>query len=252
MRKMIILVTIGALLMLVSGQTSCQTTPALRANCKDLLLYEGVPSGVYQIDPDGSTGPTAPFKVYCDMTTDGGGWTLAFLKNSAHAGNYADFGAGYVAPEVLVNTPETASNMTQGLGGWLDLNALTFDTIRLASYNVGARTFMSKDIAKTSLRIKFGDNGYLLYNDSNGYYWCGGDRAYTDSGSGQVNQPSGAPADCKGHGSLGDGWDFSHSTGTNQGLTLCGANASSWMYRSYGSQSISYGTVGAAYAIWAR
>jgi hypothetical protein len=32
-------------------------------------------SGTYTIDPDGQDGVLAPFSVYCDQTTSGGGWT---------------------------------------------------------------------------------------------------------------------------------------------------------------------------------
>ena len=39
------------------------------------MRQPSAPSGVYAIDPDGA-GDGAAFNVYCDMATDGGGWTL--------------------------------------------------------------------------------------------------------------------------------------------------------------------------------
>uniref|UniRef100_A0A1X7STC6 Fibrinogen C-terminal domain-containing protein n=1 Tax=Amphimedon queenslandica TaxID=400682 RepID=A0A1X7STC6_AMPQE len=41
-------------------------------DCKSLFEDGITTSGVYTVNPDGGT----PFEVYCDMETDGGGWTV--------------------------------------------------------------------------------------------------------------------------------------------------------------------------------
>ncbi len=191
-------------------------------------------------------------QVWCDLTTEGGGWGLGFLRSSAGQGNQGTFGVGEVALVALEVSPEQASGDSTARMGWIDLNETGWTELQVSSAYLGAETFRSEIIPRAHLRLAFGEPGYLLYGGDSPYYWCGGPASFTDSGLGQVDQPTGAYADCKGHGSLGSGWDFSWSPYANQGLSLCGSDGSAVMHGEWAGPWVYYGTPGAVQAIWVR
>ena len=67
------------------------------ASCAAILTANPQsPDGIYKIDPDG-TGPSPTIQVRCDMTNDGGGWTLC-----------AALTKGYVPADMLYNQSKYA------------------------------------------------------------------------------------------------------------------------------------------------
>jgi len=65
--------------------SGCQVYIGVCSSCKELLAQvPGTSDGVYWIDPDHEGTGFSPIKAQCDMSTDGGGWTL--ILNYLHQG----------------------------------------------------------------------------------------------------------------------------------------------------------------------
>ncbi|GAB5389247.1 MAG: hypothetical protein Alpg2KO_22150 [Alphaproteobacteria bacterium] len=81
-----------------SAAPSASAAAVLRTSCLDILQNsESTGDGTYTVDPTGSDS----FSVHCDMTTDGGGWTLVNHRLAAPADSI-------VTTTVTPSTPSTA------------------------------------------------------------------------------------------------------------------------------------------------
>ncbi len=63
-------------------------------NCNDILSDGNNSSDVYLIDPDGVNYGKPPFEAYCDMGTDGGGWTQI---SYVFRGDYESYNTDYAS-----------------------------------------------------------------------------------------------------------------------------------------------------------
>ena len=136
----------------VSGKCVSPTPASCRAQ---KATNPSSADGIYTISPDGTSGNT--FKVYCDMTTAGGGWTLV-MKLGSNSYCYGSTNWTAKAPVAEASMTDTTTGFfdAESRGFYLlgDTTSLRFDT-KHGSVTVGFASPSSPQTLITTNTIPF-------------------------------------------------------------------------------------------------
>ncbi|MBK6534095.1 MAG: hypothetical protein IPF99_32365 [Deltaproteobacteria bacterium] len=134
-----------------SAQSCVAGACTLPRSCAEIRAR--VPSaatGVFDIDPDGAGGADA-LRVYCDMTSSGGGWTLVLMAGTDVAGTLGYNSALWTGTGVLNgDVNDVARNVSMKNTAF---NTLGITAVRMCLNTLGA--CLEETVAATSARALF-------------------------------------------------------------------------------------------------